>query len=219
MAYSPWHQQSSQLAFAAHELNTPLMLMKHYAELIKESKGHQKQKFAEAIETLSAELLQSSQFMLQSFSADTSSNGLGINIADTINERFELFMPLLKEKHISFENQVSPHLYSQVPASSFSIVFNNLIGNALKFTPKHGSITLKNHSRIIQVLDTAPAIVPSEQQLIFEAFQKAASAQSNSGFGLGLHICSEVIDNWGGKIWLKSYPEQGNQFSFTIPNP
>jgi signal transduction histidine kinase len=208
------------LAFMAHELNTPLMLMKHYAALIKESKGSQKLKFAEAIEILSSELMQSSQFMLQGLNQNKPKNlrSAPLNIKLAVDQRLELFTPLLKQKHITLENNIHPRLQSLVPEASLTIVLNNLIGNALKFTPSHGTVMLKNHSRIIQVLDTAPAILNHDSIKIFEAFQKAASEPSHSGFGLGLHICSEVIDEWGGKIWLKSYPNQGNQFSFTIPN-
>ncbi|NCP67784.1 HAMP domain-containing histidine kinase [Candidatus Peregrinibacteria bacterium] len=209
-----------EIAFMAHELNTPLMLMKYYAELIKESKGKQKQRFAEAIEMLSGELMQSSQFMLHGMSQNNPKNFRTnpLNINKAVDQRLELFTPLLKQKHITLINKVNPNLRSLVPKDSLVIVLNNLIGNAVKFTPNHGTITIKNHSRIIQVLDTAPAILNTDRIKIFEAFQKAACEQSHSGFGLGLHICSEIINQWGGKIWLKSYPNQGNQFSFTIPN-
>lgn len=208
------------LAFIAHELNTPLILMKHYADLMKDSRGEQKQKITEAMILLSSELLQSSEFMLQGLSIKKSAcrfRSTPLNLKTTIEERLELFTPLIKQKHIIFYNEIHPKLHSLVPKDSLVIVLNNLIGNALKFTPQHGTITLKNHSRIIQIHDSAPAILPHDRLKIFEAFQKAASTESHSGFGLGLHICSEVIKEWGGKIWLRS-SSQGNQFSFTIPN-
>ena len=206
----------------AHELNTPLMLMKHYTELVKCSQGLQQQKFLNALETISLELLESSQFFLENFkqlSGGKAQEHSQIYIKELIDSRFELFNPLIEEKNIRCENHIQPILLSYVPKTALTIVLNNLIGNALKFTPVNGTITIKNHSRIIQILDTAPAIVAHDRLKIFEAFQKAASDQSHSGFGLGLHISSELIDSWGGKIWLKSYPNQGNQFSFTVPSP
>lgn len=206
----------------AHELNTPLMLMKHYTELVKCSEGEQQQKFLNALETISLELLESSQFFLENFkqlSGGKAQEHSQIYIKELIDSRFELFNPLIEEKNIRCENHIQPILLSYVPKTALTIVLNNLIGNALKFTPVNGTITIKNHSRIIQILDTAPAIVAHDRLKIFEAFQKAASDQSHSGFGLGLHISSELIDSWGGKIWLKSYPNQGNQFSFTVPSP
>jgi signal transduction histidine kinase len=210
------------IAFMAHELNTPLMLMKHYTELVKCSEGEQQQKFLNALETISLELLESSQFFLENFkqlSGGKAQEHSQIYIKELIDSRFELFNPLIEEKNIRCENHIQPILLSYVPKTALTIVLNNLIGNALKFTPVNGTITIKNHSRIIQILDTAPAIVAHDRLKIFEAFQKAASDQSHSGFGLGLHISSELIDSWGGKIWLKSYPNQGNQFSFTVPSP
>ncbi len=209
------------IAFVAHELNTPLMLMKHYTELIKSSEGQQQQEFLNALETISHELLESSQFMLEMFKEISDGKAQchsQIYIKNLIDSRFELFTPLIEQKNIICENHIRPSLLSYIPKSALTIVLNNLIGNALKFTPVNGRITIKNHSRIIQILDTAPAIVDHDRLKIFEAFKKAASEKSHSGFGLGLHISSELIDSWGGKIWLKSYPNQGNQFSFTIPN-
>jgi len=196
--------------------------MRHYAELIKDSRGAQKAEFAKAIKTLSQELLESSELMLQQYKSSHSHHSLDtkpINLYQFVEQRLQLFNPLITEKQITTRNFITEHLWSNINETSLTIVLNNLISNALKFTPEQGALTLKNHSRIIQVLDTAPAIVSHEQLKIFEAFQKATSATSHSGFGLGLHISSELIDAWGGKIWLKSYPDQGNQFSFTIPGP
>lgn len=210
------------LAFVAHELNTPLMLMKHYAELIKCSEGKQQQKFLNNLETLSQELLQSSQFMLESFkdlSGGRARQHEQVYIKTLTDSRFELFTPLIKQKNITCENHIQPILLSYVPQAALIVVLNNLIGNALKFTPPGGTITVKNHSRIIQILDTAPAIVDHDRLTIFEAFQQGAPKHSGNGFGLGLHISSALIDSWGGKIWLKSFGKTGNQFSFTIPSP
>lgn len=211
-----------EIAFIAHELNTPLILMKHYAELIKCSEGKQQQRFLTALETISQEMLQSSQFMLENFrevSGGRAREHTQVYVKTLIDSRFELFSPLIKQKNITCENHIQPQLLSYVPKTALTIVLNNLIGNALKFTPPNGTVTIKNHSRIIQVLDTAAPIVAHERLKIFEAFRKAASETSHSGFGLGLHISSEIIDSWGGKIWLKSFKPGGNQFSFTIPSP
>lgn len=209
------------IAFVAHELNTPLILIKHYTALVKCSEGKQQQEFLSALETVSHELLESSQFMLEMFkdlSGGKAQYHSQIYIKDLIDSRFKMFAPLIEQKNIICENHIRPTLLSYLPKTALTIVLNNLIGNALKFTPANGTITVKNHSRIIQILDTAPAIVAHDRLKIFEAFQKAASEISHSGFGLGLHISSGLIDAWGGKIWLKSYPDKGNQFSFTIPN-
>lgn len=210
------------IAFVAHELNTPLMLIKHYAALVKESQGAQQQQFLTALETISHELLESSQFMLETFKELSDGKAQQYSqtyIKELIDSRFELFTPLIEQKNIICENHIQPSLLSYVSKTALTIVLNNLIGNALKFTPVDGRITIKNRGRVIQVLDTAPIIVSHERLKIFEAFRKAPSEDSHSGFGLGLHISSELVNSWGGKIWLKSYPEQGNQFSFTIPKP
>ena len=191
------------IAFVAHELNTPLMLMKHYAELIKCREGEQQQEFLAALETISQEMLESSQFMLETFkelSGGKAHKHSQVYLKVMVDERFDLFAPLIESKNIRCENHIHPSLLSYIPKTALTIVLNNLIGNALKFTPHNGKITIKNHSRIIQILDTAAPIVDHDRLKIFEAFRKAASNKSHSGFGLGLHISSQLIDSWGGKI-------------------
>ncbi|MDR3279475.1 MAG: response regulator [Synergistaceae bacterium] len=106
-------------------------------------------------------------------------------------------------------------------------VIANLLSNAVKFTPEHGSIRLdtkltreENSVCTIQidVTDTGIGISEEQQSRLFSSFGQADNTISRKfgGTGLGLVISKRIIEMMGGKIWLKSEPEHGSIFAFTI---
>lgn len=104
-------------------------------------------------------------------------------------------------------------------------VLVNLLGNALKFT-EQGSIAVKVACSEeeplnieFQVNDTGIGIPADKQELIFQAFSQADSSTTRrfGGTGLGLTICSRLVSAMGGQIGVKSAPESGSMFSFTVP--
>jgi signal transduction histidine kinase/DNA-binding response OmpR family regulator len=106
-------------------------------------------------------------------------------------------------------------------------VITNLLGNAVKFTPENGSITLdalflgeENGICTIQisVSDTGIGISPKQQKRLFNSFQQAESSTTRKygGTGLGLAISKSITEMMGGRIWVESEPEKGSTFKFTI---
>lgn len=101
-------------------------------------------------------------------------------------------------------------------------IFNNLIGNALKFT-KEGYIEVgyevNEHDVIFHVKDTGIGIAPEYHQSIFERFRQIDLAKTRryGGNGLGLSISKNLAELLGGNIWVESVPEKYSNFFFTIP--
>jgi PAS domain S-box-containing protein len=99
-------------------------------------------------------------------------------------------------------------------------VFENLIGNAIKFTKAGGCITVsaasRDHEVIFRVADTGSGIAPENLSHVFDRFWQATSA-SRQGAGLGLPITKGIVEAHGGRIWVESTPHRGTTFSFTIP--
>ncbi len=102
-------------------------------------------------------------------------------------------------------------------------ILNNLIGNAIKFTPEDGSITItyqkKNNAFIFSVTDTGIGIPFHLQEIIFDRFRQADESHTRQfgGTGLGLAISKRLTQLLGGKIWVNSSPKKGSTFSFFIP--
>ena len=99
-------------------------------------------------------------------------------------------------------------------------VFGNLIGNALKFTPAGGTITVSHRLQedevALTVSDTGPGITADQLPRVFDRFWRNQE-NVNAGSGLGLAICRGIIDQHGGRIWVESGEWQGATFVFTLP--
>jgi signal transduction histidine kinase len=99
-------------------------------------------------------------------------------------------------------------------------VFSNLIGNALKFTPKGGRVSVRGWRAKpgvrFAVEDTGPGIAPDDQAHVFDRFWQARNA-SRMGTGLGLSIAKAIVEGHGGRIGVESTQGQGSRFEFYLP--
>jgi signal transduction histidine kinase len=99
-------------------------------------------------------------------------------------------------------------------------VFENLIGNAIKFTQESGEITLGaragNGEVVFSVTDTGSGIKSDHLPHVFDRYWQAPEAR-NQGIGLGLSIVKGIVEAHGGQIWVQSSPNKGSTFFFTIP--
>lgn len=144
-----------------------------------------------------------------------------VAVASIFRQAEETYRPIAEKRGIYLE-AVPPDNGIAVRADPFRVsqIVGNIVGNALKFTPEHGTVTLRadangNHVAI-HVTDTGPGIAPTDMDHLFDDFWQARR-NDHRGVGLGLAIAKGVVEAHGGMIWADSAPGRGSTFSFTLP--
>jgi two-component system sensor histidine kinase GlrK len=132
--------------------------------------------------------------------------------------------PLVEAKQITLQSTIEPQLpRAKLDDERILQVLRNLIGNAVKFTPKGGYVRIVarpvNGNLEVSVRDSGPGIPAESLRTIFEKFHQGAHnrAKTRQGTGLGLAIASSIITSHGGKIWAESELGQGSRFVFVLP--
>ena len=220
---------------AAHELRTPLTLVQGYAQMIElRSKDNDLfTRYTNSILEGSSRMVEIIDSMLDVSRIDT--NQLDIASSDmelqTVLEKVNtFFQPALKERKISLTVEGLSNL-PEICADPYLLykVFYHVIGNAIKYTPDGGRVTVNGRAVDdasqpeveILIQDTGIGIDPQNQQLVFEKFYQTGEVLLHSsgktkfkggGPGLGLAIARGIVDAHGGRIWLESpgYDETTN---------
>ena len=125
---------------------------------------------------------------------------------------------------ISFHMEGNAHTSAMVDPDKIGFVFENLIDNAIKYTPKGGTIKVtlgegENDTLLVMIADTGMGIPPDEQGNIFAKFYRASNAVKTvtDGNGLGLFVAKHIIENHGGTITFESALGMGTVFRISIP--
>jgi len=138
---------------------------------------------------------------------------------DLLEDAVSDAQPLADAKHVSLvldlndppEVNADPHRISQV--------LSNLLGNAIKFTPEGGTVTLRarpsDGTLAVAVADTGRGIAPEDLTHVFDRFWRPTGPKGE-GMGLGLYIARGVVEAHGGRVWAESSP-RGATFTFTLP--
>ena len=144
-----------------------------------------------------------------------------VEIAALLTEAEEMLRPLAADKGLTLETRVVPGLPS-VSADGGRVlqVLSNLVGNAIKFTPSGGSVTIRaepDGSGVrMSVADTGSGIPAEQLPRVFGRFWQA-NTSDRRGIGLGLAISKGIVEAHGGKIWVESRVGEGTTFYFTLP--
>lgn len=148
-----------------------------------------------------------------------------LSLLTLANEVAENLRPMALEKQITIEvDSTDKNIFVWADSDRTSEVLTNLLGNAIKFTPVSGKITLSLVNNggdwvKVSVADTGPGIPSEEAVRIFDKFYQITQTerQKARGTGLGLSIAKALVEMHGGKIWLESQAGKGSIFCFTLP--
>ncbi|MDD5483516.1 MAG: ATP-binding protein [Kiritimatiellae bacterium] len=145
------------------------------------------------------------------------------DLAELVRKTAASFSGWFGEKHIASRLDLPPGpVKLELDPDKITQVLNNLLSNALKFTPAGGEVTIKviaGDPVKVSVTDTGVGIAQKNIYRIFNKFEQIGVSHANNvnGTGLGLPLAKEIVERHGGKMQVESKPGKGSAFSFTLP--
>jgi len=212
------------IADAAHEMRTPLAVLRVHAQNLMEAGTEEERR--ESLAFLIAGVDRTSRLVNQLLTmarlepkAQTPALQ-AIDLTQTVRDSLVQLTPWLLSKHLELAFDASDRpckVFADAPA--IDIALNNLITNAANFSPEHGVITVQlsqaNGFYALSVLDQGPGIDEADSARLFERFYSRGNAQ---GAGLGLTIVNTIAHRLGGRITLVNRAEGGLRATLTIPD-
>jgi light-regulated signal transduction histidine kinase (bacteriophytochrome) len=216
------------LAQASHELRTPLSAILGHAELLGTAEGldarHRRQageigRAGRAMLALVETLLAVTRLEAGRLQVATER----FDLAELLGAQARLLAPLFDAKPVRLTLALPPAAPWVGDPGLLAPVVLNLLGNALKFTPPRGevtlSLTLVPGVAEIRVADTGPGVPPAARARIFEAFEQVEGEAARHGAGLGLFIARSMVLAMGGSLALDSPAAGGSVFVVRLPLP
>jgi signal transduction histidine kinase len=218
------------IAWVSHDLQTPLASIRAIIEALADGVVDDPdtiQRYLQtalrdigALSSLIDDLFQMAQLDAGGLQLDLAENSLSDLISDTL----ESYAELAKRENISLRGSVQPGIDPVwMDAGRIGRVLNNLLGNAIQYTPSGGVVkvnaALFNEGALVEVIDTGEGITIEDQALIFQRFYRGEKSRNRltGGAGLGLAIARGIVEAHGGEISVESIPGEFTNFSFTLP--
>ena len=208
----------------SHEIKTPLAVIQNYATLLQDDtldsetrKNHTKTLIAASkrITDLITNILKLNKLENQ----EIQEKHERFNLTEALSESVVEFETIIEKKKLELNCDFDDvNIFSS--KSLLEIVWNNLISNAIKFTPENGKIDIilkrKGKDAEIKVADTGCGMTSEVGAKIFEKFYQGDTSHSTQGNGLGLALVKKVIDILGGEISVQSEVNKGSTFTILL---
>jgi PAS domain S-box-containing protein len=217
------------VALISHELRTPLTAIQGYTELVLDGTAgdlnDEQRMMLSAVDRSSARLFRLINDLL--FLAQVNAGQLSVAIEDVdlaavAEESIMDARPRAETAGVSLELELEGGLTTvRADRVRLAQVFDNLISNAIKFTPPGGrvglTISMVGDEAMIVVADSGMGMTPEDQQRLFTRFFRTKSAAKIQGTGLGLSITKAILDAHSGSISVESEVGRGTRFTVTVP--
>ena len=214
--------RSDFIANVSHELKTPLAVMGNYATMLQKPglSEEDRVEYAKAISqsarrlaALITNILKLNKLENQQIFPQLDEYDLGEQLCENLLQ----FEEVWEKKNLNIETDIEENVRIRSDAELLSLVWNNLISNAVKFTPEECTIgvSLKTEGDlvVVSVRDTGCGIKPEVGQHIFEKFYQGDTSHATQGNGLGLALVKRVVDILNGEISVQSVYGQGSTFT------
>ena len=210
------------IANVSHELKTPLAVMGNYATMLQRPDISQEEtvSYAKAISEAARKLAQLITNILKLNKLENQQifpQPKEFNLGEQLCECLLGFEDAWESKSLEIETDIEDNVRIQSDPELLSLVWNNLISNAVKFTPAGGKIGLslktQGSSVIVSVSDTGCGMTPEIGRHIFEKFYQGDTSHATQGNGLGLALVKRVLDILNGEIGVQSVCGQGSTFT------
>ncbi len=229
--------KDSFLSTVSHELRTPLTSIKSFSEILL-SYDEDRETQKEFLTIISEESDRLTRLINDFLDLSKIESGrmqwetVEISVAEVIKTAINATQALAAKTNLKVKVTVSPNLPTVTSDKDRLVqVVTNLLSNAIKFTPDGGNIEVKAQTLevdktgkkadmvMVSVTDSGIGIAPKDHKSVFEKFKQVGDTLTDKpkGTGLGLPICKEIIEHYGGKIWVESELGKGSTFFFSLP--
>ncbi len=217
------------MANMSHDLRTPLNAIIGYSELLMDEgygglneKQHEQLAYINENGCILLELIGEILDLTKIEAGELTLNIERFQLAEIVDEIISSIKTLVEQKKHEIKYDVEPGLTVAADRLRVRQCLNNLLSNAVNFTPDGGRITLSAHDRDgmteVSVKDNGIGIPQDEQDVIFQPFYRVDTTFNPDviSTGLGLTITKRLVENMGGEISVKSEPGKGSEFRFTL---
>jgi hypothetical protein len=214
------------LEMTSHELKTPLTSMSSFVQLLLDGKlGKLMEQQKSGLEIISEDVKRLEDSVDKIMDISRLKSGVikpvfkNLKLREVIQSAVESVMPFAYSKQVKITQKINKLPAVKGDKILLGKVVLNLVGNAIKFTPPNGEVSVESSVEdshvVVSVKDTGIGIAKENMPQLFTKFFQVD--HSTPGPGLGLSICKVIVEAHGGRIWAESQVGKGSTFCFTLP--
>lgn len=221
-------QKDTFISMASHELKTPITSLKLFAQLLhKEVRHHRHTQYEKYLEKIENQINKMTNLITTLLDVSIIRSGKlplhkkRFDINPLLTEVVALVRKMEPTHPVILKGKIKQKVYGD--EEKIRQVIDNLVSNAIKYSPAGGVIKLvaanKQNQAIISVTDAGIGIDKIHQKKIFHRFYRVTEDDHKfyPGMGIGLYICADIIKKHQGKLWVDSVKGRGSTFTFSLP--